>query len=838
MRLIGKLRNACKTYTKGIVRPKSGGRKEQVYRLSLALLPIAVVLCLIASISTKQSLVWVVFALLLVVQLGVIANEAIRQKPSAAQLKRPTKRRKKVIRYRPIQLASSGVSAKIRAALDPRDVNGTVFRVTNPPKPKVSVVIPCFNDAWFLGAALESLQHQSIDDWECIVVDDASTDESFDVARAFSSRDPRFTVVRHLKNRGLAASRNTGTAFAAADLITFLDSDDFLYAQSLEKRLEQVTADPSCAGSYCDWISIREVAPYSEESGRAAQDRKPAHLFYSRWDTPFIATAPVIKKEIIENTGGFDESLDTAEDFDFFSRVLRAGYHFNYAKYVGMAYRQRSGSMIRRDPLGHLKTVEKTQNFYKEAWVDPPEWAPFPLTEPLDVYLREFEAMPRQLRFIAMAFGLGNVDQEELDSSTVPSQALRTVPDYDQMVEKEVKAALTRLSFGVDSEPVSRRNVEVLQAQLLDRFPQPAFKTPGQGVGLTQEWRERAAVLPGRINPKSVTALKGIDKLVFLTPQSRYHVAELGPLLLELESYGFNPKFVKTSSTSHHAVNEIARYTDEVFEYEPGDLAELDVSGAISLNDWDESVKELFVELKEKSGHSISKVEGVQDFEDVDTGRERRPYRHSDLVLAQGMNDVENLPGINTEIVGSSRLEAFFADPACAKQTGKVVVNFNFTYGVLDHQAEDWLLGVASTLQKTNEEYTISTHPAQKKFPDDPMVRDHIARDPFSHLLNGAGILISRFSTVIYEAMARGIPVIYHNPHGEKVPTFSNPEGAFLVSRSTDELETALVTAREWVPNYRDQSKEFFLRQVDIDPDASSSSRSGLAIARLLSDHA
>jgi hypothetical protein len=93
-----------------------------------------------------------------------------------------------------------------------------------------------------------------------------------------------------------------------------------------------------------------------------------------------------------------------------------------------------------------------------------------------------------------------------------------------------------------------------------------------------------------------------------------------------------------------------------------------------------------------------------------------------------------------------------------------------------------------------------------------------IAGKPMRHELTRAGVLISRFSTVPFEAMARGVPFVYHNPHGERVTTFARPAGAFEVTRDADQLAGAV--ARALGPggrDYRSTARDFFLRQVDVD---------------------
>ena len=95
-----------------------------------------------------------------------------------------------------------------------------------------------------------------------------------------------------------------------------------------------------------------------------------------------------------------------------------------------------------------------------------------------------------------------------------------------------------------------------------------------------------------------------------------------------------------------------------------------------------------------------------------------------------------------------------------------------------------------------------------------------IASKPFRYEITRAGVLVSRFSTVPFEAMARGVPFIYHNPHGERVPTFTDPQGAFPVTTSAEELADALRALPDWKVRYRDRSEKFFgLRSTSIRSD-------------------
>ena len=102
---------------------------------------------------------------------------------------------------------------------------------------KVSVVMPCFNEERFVKDAIESVQAQTHTNWELIIVDDCSTDNSTRIAAEAASKDKRIHVIRLRRNSGLPSARNTGFAFANSPFVVFLDSDDALLPKSNEEHL-------------------------------------------------------------------------------------------------------------------------------------------------------------------------------------------------------------------------------------------------------------------------------------------------------------------------------------------------------------------------------------------------------------------------------------------------------------------------------------------------------------------------------------------------------------------------------------------------------------------------
>lgn len=102
---------------------------------------------------------------------------------------------------------------------------------------KVSVIMPCYNQSMYLNKTLECLLRQTYLFWECIVVDDGSTDNSFEIARSFAEQDSRIQVVTK-NNGGSASARNLGLQLATGDYIQFLDADDLLDSAKFQRQLE------------------------------------------------------------------------------------------------------------------------------------------------------------------------------------------------------------------------------------------------------------------------------------------------------------------------------------------------------------------------------------------------------------------------------------------------------------------------------------------------------------------------------------------------------------------------------------------------------------------------
>jgi glycosyltransferase involved in cell wall biosynthesis len=190
-------------------------------------------------------------------------------------------------------------------------------------EPAVSVVLPTYNRAPLLGRSIRSVLEQSYTDFELVVVDDGSTDETEGVVKAFD--DPRVRYVALGRNAGAAAARNAGIRLARGRFLAFQDSDDEWAASKLAKQMSVFGRGPGSLGVvYSDMQLIRADG---SEPYLAAPDVLPERLidpdkrFYQVCDLGIQSA--VIRREYMEEAGRFNAALPALEDLELFIRLSR-----------------------------------------------------------------------------------------------------------------------------------------------------------------------------------------------------------------------------------------------------------------------------------------------------------------------------------------------------------------------------------------------------------------------------------------------------------------------------------------------------------------------------------
>jgi peptidoglycan/xylan/chitin deacetylase (PgdA/CDA1 family)/2-polyprenyl-3-methyl-5-hydroxy-6-metoxy-1,4-benzoquinol methylase len=182
--------------------------------------------------------------------------------------------------------------------------------------------MPARNAAATLSRALESLVAQTYADWEAIVVDDGSTDETADLAREWSRREPRVRVLEQPAG-GVSAARNTAVAAAQHPLLLFLDADDEIRPRALDVLVGALEESPKLAGVYGRWSRVTPAGRVIELYPAIVPDGDAFPLLATY--CVFAIHTCLIRREAVERVGGFDTSLRTCEDWDLWQRIARAG---------------------------------------------------------------------------------------------------------------------------------------------------------------------------------------------------------------------------------------------------------------------------------------------------------------------------------------------------------------------------------------------------------------------------------------------------------------------------------------------------------------------------------
>jgi glycosyltransferase involved in cell wall biosynthesis len=209
---------------------------------------------------------------------------------------------------------------------------------------RASLIIPTFNHARFVGAAIDSALAQTVSAFEIIVVDDGSTDETPAVLARYAAR---VRVLRQ-ENRGLSAARNAGLAAAHGKFVSFLDADDIMAPTKLAAQLEVLERSHAIGWTYCDVLMETVVtgatARASERFGYASR-ALDGWLFPELIHGNFIpAIAPLVRRTALEVAGGFDERLTALEDWDMWLRLSLIA-EARYTPAVLVTYRIRPDGM-------------------------------------------------------------------------------------------------------------------------------------------------------------------------------------------------------------------------------------------------------------------------------------------------------------------------------------------------------------------------------------------------------------------------------------------------------------------------------------------------------------
>ena len=218
--------------------------------------------------------------------------------------------------------------------------------------PFFSVIIPLFNKEKFVENAVKSILEQTFSDFEIIIVEDCSTDNSWDVVLKINS--DKIKIIKHKKNKGLSASRNTGIRNSKANYVTFLDADDVWKSTYLEKIHDLIQQFPDAkllATNYEELYPNNVIVLPKNKSYNYKKDSIIPDFFEISLTQPLYCSCSLcVEKSVFETIGFYDEKITHGEDIDF---NIRANNRFKlaYSNAVLVTYTMFSENQITNTSL-------------------------------------------------------------------------------------------------------------------------------------------------------------------------------------------------------------------------------------------------------------------------------------------------------------------------------------------------------------------------------------------------------------------------------------------------------------------------------------------------------
>ena len=218
---------------------------------------------------------------------------------------------------------------------------------------KVGVIIPTYDRAHLIGETLASVLAQTFADYEIIVVDDGSDD---DTERCLAPFRDRLTY-RRIEHGGASAARNAGLEIACSQYIAFLDSDDLWEPRFLECMSAVLDSAPRAGFVYCDYATFGAQG-LVQAAYLPARHKLRGKLFAHLLETDFISTgALMIRRECLDHVGGFDTTLEITHDWDLWLRLARL-FDAEYVDEPLVRIRVDSAGLTRNTPLLHINNLQ------------------------------------------------------------------------------------------------------------------------------------------------------------------------------------------------------------------------------------------------------------------------------------------------------------------------------------------------------------------------------------------------------------------------------------------------------------------------------------------------
>lgn len=270
----------------------------------------------------------------------------------------------------------------------------------------VSIIMPCYNSEKYIKAALRSVETQSYENWECIVIDDGSSDKSKEIVKGFETRDKRFRYYSQ-ENKGSAWARNAGIEKAEGEFIQFLDADDVILRDKLRICMERLKEKPDADIVYSEYCFFSEGKnDGGKENGGYFYQTLPVKIpsedvvysFIFDWNVSFIIPihSYLFRRRVFEEIRFDNRFKSFAEDLFCWIMIAEKGFKFEYISEVLAVYRHVETSSTTKETAVTGSKITMTEYLMED--------------KRFERYGREFE---RSLHFFRQRLAMGKFMEKE-----------------------------------------------------------------------------------------------------------------------------------------------------------------------------------------------------------------------------------------------------------------------------------------------------------------------------------------------------------------------------------------------------------------------------------------
>lgn len=218
-------------------------------------------------------------------------------------------------------------------------------------KPLVSIILPIYNGEKFMRMSIESCIAQTYQNWELIIVDDCSKDDTAKIAKEYEASDTRIHYYKNETNLRLPRNLNRGFSLAKGDYLTWTSDDNYYRPTAIEKMVKELEHSEN------EFVFTR-YSIINEDDEELSQTVIPKDYRHAIWDDNFVGACFMYSRKVYETVGEYDPDLFLCEDYDYWLRIF-AQFPVGYLDENLYAYRKHDRSLTAQNLLGQYRAMER-----------------------------------------------------------------------------------------------------------------------------------------------------------------------------------------------------------------------------------------------------------------------------------------------------------------------------------------------------------------------------------------------------------------------------------------------------------------------------------------------